>query len=99
MNRWPCIESTIEIPIKSDLVRVWIDQVVVKDGYVDETHLARIIKKIFKMKISLEEKIQLAHKYEPNISAIQLIHKYLNKGRFRYGVVVYLSDFNVDVHG
>lgn len=97
--KYPCIESTIEIPIKTNLLRVWIDQVIVKEGYENDSSLAHMLRRIFKMKISLEEKIDLAKRHEPNISAVQYIYGYRKHDRARYGVVVYLTDFNVTVHG
>lgn len=107
MKKYPCIESTVDIPYQDQSIRLWIDETKVKNfhGYGTQSQRKPISDIVEKILIFLNQKeidnevlIDFIHKNIPHVSAVQIKDK--NHGTIQYGTVAYFVDFTTeDVHG
>lgn len=84
---YPCIESTYEFIVKSNKIRLWINETELKE--IDNKTLA-LLKNIPGAKAEI---INWCAANIPNINAVQVIDK---EGK---GIVAYTVDFNDDLRG
>ena len=87
IKKYPCIESTLDFSTNNYKIRLWVNELRLKDMDRD------IYKKLKSVRGSKNKIINWCAKNIPNINAVQVIDR---KGR---GIVAYTVDFIDDPHG
>lgn len=98
--KYPCIESTIDIPFKKYLIRLWIDRKSIEESYDDDKYIADSIRYFLVKNVDVWNKKALIDYVAKKFSKVNAIQIKENKKEGReFGVVAYLVDFSSDVHG
>lgn len=97
--KYPCVEATWDVECVWGTARLWIDRDEIKIPEWDKEfylELRAILDK-FSMPNWESEVVDACVKFVPGLSAIQLIEN--ASTAVRRGVVVYVTDFNVEKKG
>lgn len=95
MKRYPCIESTLDVPYHDITLRLWIDEQEVLDTYRTNVSYVKRLTDFLAQKPTRQEIVEYAKGQIKGLNAIQIKD---NIGGVEHGVVAYLVEFS-DVHG
>lgn len=95
-KKYPCIESTIDLPFKDRLIRLWIDEEEVEENYHTNVGTVDALCDYLESNPTNEELVDYICKHIERVNAVQIKDRI---NGISYGVVAYLVDFSSDVHG
>ncbi len=92
MNKYPCIESTVEFYIGSFHVRLWIAETDLLDGYPSYSGiLPKAEDFMVAGDMGIKDLIEFIIKQVPRLNAVQVIGR--ERTGVKQGIMVYAVDF------
>ncbi len=88
---YPCIESTISLPFRGKLIRLWMNQETVEDDYLNDNILMEELLGFLKKKPRANEEIVEYLKGYGGINAVHIVNT-MQRGP-EFGAMVYFVEF------